>query len=156
MRVKWVIAGFVAFLIFGGEVCMARALYGKVTAVTSADVVTLDYTTGHYVVRIVGVDVPKEGPIAGEAKDFVARLVLGKNVRMLLGSRAENGDMVSQLFTDDPAIGIKDVGLELIRAGLARRQQGEDYQFGYKYGELSAAMREAQKARRGLWATTQP
>jgi endonuclease YncB( thermonuclease family) len=156
MRIKWLIAGFVAFLIFEGEVCMARSLYGKVTEVTSADVVTLDYTTGHYVIRIVGIDVPKEAPIASEAKEFVVSLVLGKNALMRFVSRAENGDMVSQLVTDDPGTGITDVGLELIRAGLARRQQGEEYQFGYKSGELSSAMREAQKARRGLWATTQP
>jgi endonuclease YncB( thermonuclease family) len=75
---------------------------------------------------------------------------------MRLGSRSENGEMVARLLTDDPVNGIKDVGLELVRAGLARRQQGEDAQFDYKYGDLSAAEREAQKARLGIWATTQP
>jgi len=132
------------------------SLYGKVPEVRSADVVILDYGKGQYVIRIIGIDVPKEGPIASEARQFVAKLVLEKNARMRLGSRTENGEMVCRLFTDDPVIGIKDVGLELVRAGLARRQPGEDYQFGYKYGEFSAAEREAREAKRGLWTTTKP
>jgi endonuclease YncB( thermonuclease family) len=132
------------------------SLYGKVTEVRSADVVILDYGTGNYVIRIIGIAVPKEGPMASEAKQFVAKLVLGKNARMRLQGRGPNGEMVSQLLTADPEIGFKDVGLELVRAGLARRQQGDDIKFEYKYGELSIAEREAQKAQRGIWATTQP
>ena len=132
--------------VFAGD-----SLYGKVTEVKTADVVILDYGTGHYVVHIIGIDVPKDGPIASEAKQFVEKLVLGKNARIRLGSFAENDETVSQLFTDDPGKGIKDVGWSLVRSGFARRKQGEDYQFGYKYAELSAAEREAREAKRGLW-----
>lgn len=139
------------FPVFAGD-----SVYGKVTEVRSADVVILDYGKGQYVIRIIGINVPQDPIPSDAAKQFVAKLVLGKNARMRLGSRAENGEMVSQLFTDDPAIGIKDVGLELVRAGLARRQKGEDYQFGYKYHELTKAENEAQRAGRGLWATTKP
>jgi endonuclease YncB( thermonuclease family) len=133
-----------------------KAQYGKVTEVRSANVVILDVGTERHVIRIVGIDAPTKESIASEAKQFVANLVLGKNALMRFASRAENGDMFGQLLTDDSVIGIKDVGLELVRNGMARRQRGEDYQFGYKYGELSAAEREAQQARRGLWATTEP
>jgi endonuclease YncB( thermonuclease family) len=56
--------------------------------------------------------------------------------------------MLARLFTAEPAIGIGDVGLELVRAGLARRQPNYDY----KYGELAAAEKEARTAKRGLWA----
>ncbi len=159
MRRNGVAAVFLGLSLLGTGLVPASAgdsLYGKVTEVRSADVVILDYGTGHYVIHILGIGVPASGPIADQAKEFVARLVLGKNARMRLGSRTENGEMVSQLFTDDPIVGIRDVGLELVRAGLARRQQGEDYQFGYKYGELSKAEAEARKAARGLWAPAQP
>jgi endonuclease YncB( thermonuclease family) len=159
MRNKRVIQGCVGCLVLLAGLFPAFAgdsVYGKVTEVRSADVVILNYGRGQYVIRIIGIDVAKEGPVAGQAKEFVAKLVLGKNARMRLGSRAENGEMVSQLFTDDPVIGIKDVGLELVRNGLARRQQGEDYQFGYKYHELTKAEIEAQRAQRGLWAATKP
>ena len=39
--------------VFAGD-----SLYGKVTEVKTADVVILDYGTGHYVVHIIGIDVP--------------------------------------------------------------------------------------------------
>jgi endonuclease YncB( thermonuclease family) len=60
--------------------------------------------------------------------------------------------MVSRLSTDDPTIGIKDVGLELLRVGLVRRQKD----FDYKYSELSRAETEAQQNRRGLWSAAPP
>jgi len=153
MRKKCAIAGVVGFIILwvgllpavGGD-----SLYGKVTAVKSPQVVVLDYRTGHYNVRIVGIDVP-EGPVAKQAQQFLTKLLLGKHARMRLEQRARNGDMVARLFTDDPVLGIKDVGVELVRNGLARRHE----KFDYKYGELAAAESEAKKARRGLWATAQ-
>jgi endonuclease YncB( thermonuclease family) len=80
-------------------------------------------------------------------------MVLGKNARMRLGSFSANGEVYARLFADDPQTGVRDVGLELVRSGFAQRQEGQDYQFEYKYNELSTAQREAQRAQRGLWAT---
>jgi endonuclease YncB( thermonuclease family) len=125
------------------------SLYGKVIDVKRADLVVLAADEWKHDIRIFGVDVPKEGPIATRAREFVVKLVGNKNARMRFEGRAPNGEFVGRLFTDDPEIGIKDVGLELIRAGLARRITGNDY----KYGELSAAEREAKQAKRGLWAS---
>ena len=123
------------------------SVYGKIVEVRSADVVVLDYGTGQYVIHIVGIDAPREGALAGEAKKFMTDLVLGKNVRMRIEGRAENGDMIALLSTDDPAVGVRDVGVELVKSGLAQRQRA----FDYKYGELSAAENEAKKFKRGLW-----
>ena len=145
-------AVFAAALLFAavGPVPGADSLYGKVTAVASAEVVTLEADGSEYQIRIIGIEAPKEEPLATQAKQLVSELVLGKNARTRFDHRAPNGEMVSRLFTDDPATGIKEVGLELLKAGLARRQQDYDY----KYGELSAAEGEAQQAGRGLWAAT--
>lgn len=156
MRNKRVMQCFIACLVllaglpaaFAGD-----AFYGKATEVRSAEIIVVDYGKGEYIVRIIGVAVPPEGPIANEAKQFVTKMVLGNVVRARFESRTQNGEMLSRLYTGDPG---KDVGLELVRNGLARRPQGEDYQYGYKYGELSAAEREAREAKRGLWATPQP
>jgi endonuclease YncB( thermonuclease family) len=137
--------------VFAGD-----SLYGKITEVRSADVVVLNYGAGSYVVHIVGVDVPKDERIANQAKEFVSSLVLGKNARVRLASRLDNGELVCQLYTADPSAGIKDVGVELLRAGLAQRQQAEDYQLGYKYSELSVAQREARAAKRGVWTLAPP
>jgi endonuclease YncB( thermonuclease family) len=155
MQRKWFIPGFLGLLMFGVGLFPALAgdsLYGKVTAVKSADVVVLDYGAGRYDIRIVGIEVPREGPAAEEARKFVTGLVLGKNGRMRFEGRNKEGEMVSRLLTDDPVIGIKDVGLELVKAGLARRQPNYDY----KYHELSAAENEARRAQRGLWASASP
>ena len=84
--------------------------------------------------------------LAVRATNFLSDLVLNKNVRLRLVGRAENGELIAQLSTDDPVIGIKDVGIELVKSGFAQRQQ----EYDYKYGELSAAENEAKSARRGM------
>src|ERR1039458_1180303 len=87
MRNKYLIralVGCVVMLIGLVSAFAGDSIYGKVTEVKSADVVILDYGTGQYVIRIVGIDVPKEGAVAIQAKEFVAKLLLGKNARMRL------------------------------------------------------------------------
>ncbi|HVR95018.1 MAG TPA: thermonuclease family protein [Thermoanaerobaculia bacterium] len=151
MRKRQAFAGFVGLLMLGVGWFPAHAgdsLYGRVTSVKSGDRVTLDYGAGQYELRLEGIDIPKEGPYAEQAVRFLSDLVLGKNVRMRFEGREEDGTMKSRLYTDDPVLGIKEVNVELVRAGLARRQKDVDF----KYGELSAAESEAQNARRGLWA----
>ena len=156
MRKKWVARQLLFFLVLGVGLCPAFAgdsLYGRITEVKSADVVTLDYGGGQYDLKLVGIDVP-EALMGDQARQFVADMVLGKNARMRFDHRTKEGVMLARLFTDDPdpAIGIKDVAMEMVRAGMARRQKN----FDFKYGELAAAEREAQSARRGMWATTDP
>jgi endonuclease YncB( thermonuclease family) len=155
MRNRWASVSSLMLLIFGLGIAPAfpgDSLYGTVRDVKSADLVTLDYGKGSYPVRLIGIEVPREGPIAQQARDLVAKLVLGKNARIRIEGRNEKGELVSRLFTDDPVLGIKEVNLELVRAGLARRRKDYDYM----YGELSKAEGEARKQRRGLWATEQP
>jgi endonuclease YncB( thermonuclease family) len=145
-------------LILGAGLVPAFAgdsLYGKVTQVKSAAIVTLDSGGFQHDIRLIGIDVPAEGPLAKQAKKLLASLVLGKNARMRF-EYEEKGLMVCRLFTDDQVLGIKDVGLELVKAGLAQRQTEDDTKYGYKYGELSAAENQARTAKRGLWAPAQP
>jgi endonuclease YncB( thermonuclease family) len=130
-----------------------KVFSGKVTEVRSADVIVVDYGPGRYVVAIAGISPLKEGPLAAEGKKLVTEMVLGKEVRARFLGRDSNGDMVSQVFVGEPG---KDVGLELVRAGLAQRQQGPDPQFGYKYDELSKAENDAREAKQGLWAPPPP
>ena len=152
MRQGWARRGVCTLAVLGAALVPAYAgdsLWGHVTAVKEPTLVTLDYGSGSYEIRIVGIDAPKAGEAhAAQALSFVSGLVLDKNARMRLHHRAANDEMVCRLFTDDPAIGIKEVGVELLRAGLARRQAGYDE----KYGELAAAENEAREAGRGIWA----
>jgi endonuclease YncB( thermonuclease family) len=61
---------------------------------------------------------------------------------------------MSQLLTDDPdpRIGIRDVALELLKAGLVVRAPGGDRMYGYKYSELTVAESEARRNGVGIWA----
>lgn len=131
-----------------GPLLAGDSLYGKVTAVEAANVVTLDYGAGQYQLRLVGIDLPATAPLAAQARQLVASLVLGKNARMRFENLSPEGEMLVRLFTDDPTFGIRDVAVELVGAGLAQRQEG----FDYPYGELAAAEAEARAAQRGLWA----
>jgi endonuclease YncB( thermonuclease family) len=156
MKSKFVVqilVGCVVLLASSLPILAGDSFGGKVTEVRSAELVVVDYGTGQYVVRIVGIAVPSEGPTAIEAKQFVTEMLLGKEVRARFETRDKNGEMVSRLYVGDPG---KDVGLELVKNGLAQRQKGADTQSGYKYGELTKAENEAREAKRGLWATAQP
>jgi endonuclease YncB( thermonuclease family) len=142
------------FLGIGLSSAMAAKVFsGKVTEVRSAAVIVVDYGPGRYVVRLAGITPREEGTFAAEAKKFVTEAVLGKVVRARFQGRDAKDEMVSQIYVGEPG---KDVGLELIRAGLAQRQEGPDPQFGYKYDELSKAENEAREAKRGLWAPEAP
>jgi len=155
MSQRWARRGLWSLAVLGASLVPAFAgdsLYGKVTQVKEATLVSLDYGAGAYDIRIVGIEAPKAGEAqAQEALKFVSDLLLGKNARMRLHHRGPNGEMVCRLFTDDPVIGIKEVGVEMLRAGLARRQPRYDE----KYGELAAAENEARAAWRGIWAPGQ-
>jgi len=149
VKKQWRLVGTLCVLILGAGLFPALAgdsVYGKVTKVKSATVVTLDNGEDAYNVRLVGVEVSEA--FAEEARQLLADLVLGKNARIRFEGQAPNGDMVSRLLADDPVLGVKDVGVELVRAGLVKRQKDYDY----KYGELSTAENEARVAKRGLWA----
>ena len=123
MKNKLVLTGFVfVILLLGSLPALAGdAFAGKVTAVRSAEIVVVDYGKGEYIVRIIGVAVPAEGPIAIEAKQFVTKMLLGQVVRARFESR-QNGEMLSRLYVGDPG---QDVGVELLRNGLATRRKAK-------------------------------
>lgn len=125
------------------------SLYGKVTAVKRANLITLDYGAGTYDIRLAGVDLPRERVAAQKATQFVSKMLLNKHARLRFDGRTAQGEMVGKIFTDDKEIGIKDVGVEMVRAGMALRQRGYT---GYRYNELVAAEAAAKKTQRGIWA----
>lgn len=146
MRLGSVVLGCALALVPGDS------MVGTVTAVRSAEVVEFQYEGGRYDVRIVGIVAPRDSGLAREARQFVSRLVLKKRVRLRFEYRLPNGQMVSRVFTADSLAPQREVGIELLRAGLARRVARYDY----KYGELSAAENEARRARRGVWTVLPP
>jgi endonuclease YncB( thermonuclease family) len=126
----------------------AKAIFGRVTELTSANTMKLDHGAGQYDIRIADIEVPTNEPFASQAKQLVTSLVLGKKVRLQFISRAPSGEMLGRLDTDDPAVGVKDVAIELVKAGLARARQGAA-------SDLMRAETEAREARRGVWGAAQ-
>ena len=114
MTHTWSIRGVLCLALLGAATVAPAgdSIWGKVTAVKEPTLVTLDYGTGSYEIRLVGVDAPKAGEaLYGQAVAFVSGLVLNKNARMRLDHRSANNELVCRLFTDDAEIGIKEVGL---------------------------------------------
>ena len=123
------------------------SMYGTVIEVKRADLVTFDYGGGTYLVRISGIDVPADPKLAEAARAFVAALLLNKNCRLRLDGRGANGETNGRILTDDPELGVEDVGVVLVRDGLVSGVL--DYR-GYKYHEMLAAEEDAKKAERGI------
>ena len=127
------------------------SLVGKVVAVTSANLVALDYGAGTQEVRIAGVEVDTRDVMAREAKTALSNLILGKTVRLRFDGYLPNGEMTGRIWLGGigkPEEAVKDVGVELVRAGLVR--SAKEYR-EYKYGEMNRAEAEARQSKRGLW-----
>jgi hypothetical protein len=142
-----------ALYMFAPAAFAGDSAYGKVIAVKRADLVTFDHGAGSYDIHIAGIEVAKDDASAGEATRFMTELLLNKPARLRFDGRNSKGEMVGRLHTDDPAIGIKDAGIELVRNGLAMPQSG--YR-GYKYDEPGQALKDARARKLGMWREQQP
>lgn len=128
------------------------AFHGKVVAVKKANLVTFETGSIKFELQLAGIEVSKQPELADKAINLVDKLVLDKSAYIRVGSRTKTGRILVRLLTEDPEVGAYDVAVELVRAGLARRQKG----FDFKYGELAAAEEEAKKAKRGIWSGSPP
>ena len=148
MRVTATTLLFTGVLLAGRHAAAGDSAYGRVTAVTRADVVIFTHAAREYTLRLVGIAVPSDPRFSDSATKFVRALVLEKPARMRLEGRIRDNELRARLFTADTTTGIREVAVELVRAGLVRKQANVDF----KYGELAKAEREARLARRGLFA----
>ncbi len=136
-----------------GVAIAGDSLVGEVTAVKRGDVVTLDYRAGTYDVHLAGIELPQEPRLQIRAREALAKMVLGKTVRLRFHGRSPDGTMYGRILIGGigkPDEAVRDVGVELVRSGIVR---GHDD--GYAYGEMSVAQTDAQRGRRGLWRESQ-
>lgn len=147
MQRKLSLAAFFFVACFAVPAFAGDSAFGVVKDVRAANVVTLAVGKSAYVVRLVAVEPPKEGKFAEEAKAFVTQAALGRHARFLL-SHTEGEEFVAILMVEGgPEGAYRDLGLELVRRGLARALPNRFY----KYGDLEAAQKEAQSRRVGMW-----
>lgn len=140
---------FLCALIFS---CAAPAdvLQGHVVGVTDGDTITvLDSDRRQHKIRIAGVDAPeKSQPYGQRAKEAMSALVYGKQVDVEWRKLDRYGRTIGVVTADE-----KDVGLELLRAGLVwhyKKYQSE--QTSASRGIYAATEDQARRERLGLWA----
>lgn len=122
--------------------------YGKVISIKSLEIVVLDCGEDKYNVRLIGIETPEDKSIAKLGKEMMSKLILKKKVQMRFEYRNEQEEMVGRILMLDPQKGTVDLGEQLVKAGLAKREAD----FDYKCGCLAKAEKEAQENGRGIWA----
>ncbi len=123
---------------------------GRVTAVKSANVITMQQGDIVYDVRINGIVVDKDSTLARAARNALTNLLLDKTVRLRFDKRVD-GQMTGRIRIGGigkPEEEVKDVGVELVRAGVVRADASYPK---YRYGQMQSAEDEARQARRGVW-----
>ena len=78
-------------------------------------------------------------------------MAVGQRAQLRFDGRNPQGLMVGKLHLEDSSGRVTDLGVEMIRAGIAVPMR--QYR-GYKYGELQVAMAEARGKKLGVWKTS--
>lgn len=147
---RFVIAALAAIAAAVGMPASAGdATYGTVAAVKSANTVIFKHDSGSYDVRVAGVVAPARKADADKARRLIADMAIGQRAQFRLDGRNAQGVMVGKIYLDDSSGKVRDLGLEMVRAGLAT--PAREYR-GYKYDQMNAAMTEARSKKAGVWS----
>ncbi|MBF0614257.1 MAG: thermonuclease family protein [Magnetococcales bacterium] len=121
---------------------------GRVERVLDGDTLRVERAKGVEKIRLAGVDTPEHGqPFAEEARTYAVRLV----EKRLVWVREKERDRFGRLVAWVTPEGGEELGLSLVRAGLAWRHQyfSDDHQ-------LKRLEQSARSRRIGLWSDPQP
>lgn len=133
---------FLAIPAFAGEFA------GRVVGVIDGDTIDVIHNGQAERIRLNGIDCPEKRQAFGKkAKQFTSSLVYGKNVTIQVLRKDRHGRTVGDVVLPDGT----NVSRELVKAGLAwwYRQYSKDERLG-------VLEEEARKAKRGLWADSNP
>ena len=127
----------------------AQALKGKAVSIADGDTFTLLVNGNEQVkIRIDGIDAPeKKQDFGNRAKEYLSGMIWGKELTVKVSKKDRYGRSIGKVSTPE----IQDVGLEMIKAGLA--WQYRDYNNEKTYAE---AERLARQNRKGLWLDNNP
>ena len=140
---------FLSILVIFPLLLSAQLLKGKAVKITDGDTFTL-LVDGHEQVRIRidGIDAPEKGQAFGNrAKEYLSGMIWGKELTVKVSKKDKYGRSIGKISTPE----IKEVGLEMIKAGLA--WQYRDYNKDESYAEAEKLARENKK---GLWIYKNP
>src|SRR5262245_1768545 len=127
---------------------------GRAVGVSDGDTITvLDDTKTQHNVRIGGIDAPEKGQAFGErSKQNLSALVFQKRVEARCHKNDRYGREVCAVY-----VGLRDIGLEQIRAGMAWHYKEYQHEQTTQDRLLYRDEEESAKARRvGLWKDPKP
>ena len=128
----------------------AETLTGKVVRIADGDTFTLLINKKQHRIRLHGIDAPetKGGqPYSQKSKDYLASLIAGKGVTVNVRDTDRYGRYIGVVSTSS----VKDVNLEMLKAGMAWHYSHFDKTPAYK-----KAHAQARKSRIGLWKDPSP
>ena len=128
----------------------AGTLTGKVVRIADGDTFTLLADRKQHHIRLHGIDAPetKGGqPYSRKSKEYLSSMFAGKTVKVNVKDTDRYGSYVGIVSTDK----IKDVNLEMIKAGMAWHYSYYDNTPSYK-----SAQQQAKKDKKGLWKDPKP
>ncbi|HYG82763.1 MAG TPA: thermonuclease family protein [Pyrinomonadaceae bacterium] len=150
---KRTLALFVLTFVCGVVPASASVLYGRVVEVHDGRTVTVENTGRLIKVALKGTDAPeKDQPYGDAARQHLASLVLNRQVSIEYTGLGPDAVLIGRILCDD-----RDVGLQMIRDGVAWFDRSYETNLGAPVSRLYAASeRAARDERRGLWRGAQP
>lgn len=127
----------------------AHVLYGRVVKIADGDTFTMLVNGKEQIkIRIDGIDAPEKGQAYGKrAKEYLSSMIWGVYINVQVTKKDRYGRSIGKVSTS----AIKDVGLEMIKAGYA--WQYRDYNNDKSY---TTTENQARKDKRGLWQDKNP
>ena len=135
------------YLLCMSMVVNAESFVAQVIVVLDGDTVMVLHANKKTTIRLAGIDAPeKRQPYGPASRDSLASMVLRKDVRVTTNTVDDYGRVVAILAVDQ-----LNVNEEQLRRGMAW-----EYSHYHSDKALIALQAEAQRARRGLWASANP
>ena len=128
----------------------AETLTGKVVRIADGDTFTLLIDKKQHRIRLHGIDAPetKGGqPYSQRSKEYLSSIIAGNTGKVEVKDTDRYGRYVGIVSTDK----IKDVNLEMIKAGMAWHYSYYDNTPSYEL-----AQQQAKKGKKGLWQDPKP
>ena len=123
------------------------AIVGEVTRVSDGDTIWVHADLLRYKVRLDRIDAPESNqPYGKESAAHLKSLIFGREVRVEYETTDRYGRILGIVFLGDT-----DINLQMVRDGCAWHYSHFD-----KSPSYVAVEREAQSAKRGLWAAPNP
>lgn len=150
---KRTLALFLLTFVGGAVSAGAAVLHGRVVEVHDGRTVTVENTGRRIKVALKAADAPdRDQPYGDVARQHLAALVMGRHVSIEYTGLGPEAILIGKVFCDD-----RDVGLQMIRDGVAWFDRSYETNLNAQEGRLYAeSERAARGERRGLWQDAKP